>query len=143
MLPNLKWSFPNNSTHGIIRAQIDLTKVAKPFNVRVYYAHTLDSKRRDFRLVIGDPNNPGGAILHPVVWFNSETIITRNETNTTGIYEVAFRRPTDGRWLGFFLQFSFIGLEYSTNVITTETNIIPETYPFADCSQDSCYGTLV
>lgn len=141
----MKWSFPNNSTHGVIRAQIDFTSSPKPFNVRVYYANTLDAKRRDFRLVIADPNHPGGSpILHPVIWLNSEKLVTRNETNTAGTYEVAFRRPApNAGWFGFFLQFSFAGVEYSTNVITTETNIIPETYPFADCTADSCYGTLV
>jgi hypothetical protein len=79
-----------------------------------------------------------------VIWLNSEKIINKTETDTTGTYEVAFRRPPNGGgWFAFFLQFSFTGLEYSTNVITTETNIIPETYPFADCSGESCYGTLV
>lgn len=144
LLPNLRWSFPNNATHGIIRAVIDFTKGPKPFNVRVYYATTLDNKRRDFRLVIGDPNNPGGGILHPVIWLNSESAVTRNETSTYGRYEVAFKRPAPAAgWVGFFLQFSFAGVEYSTNVITTETNIIPETYPFEDCTGDSCFGTLV
>jgi hypothetical protein len=27
--------------------------------------------------------------------------------------------------------------------ITTESNIIPDTFPFPDCHGDSCFGTLV
>lgn len=98
--------------------------------------------RRDFRLVVGDPNNPDGAVLHPVIWFDSEKIVKKIETDTVGAYEVAFQRPLSG-WFAFFLQFSFKGVEYSANTITTETNIIPETYPFDDCSGDTCYGKLV
>jgi hypothetical protein len=99
-------------------------------------------KRRDFRLVIGDPKNPGQGILHPVIWLDSTSVVRVNETSTMGEYEVAFERPISG-WFGFFLQFSFKGVDYSANTITTETNIIPETYPFDDCTLESCYGTLV
>lgn len=47
---------PNNRTHGIIRATVDITKGPAPADVKVYYAETLDNKRIDFRLVSLDPD---------------------------------------------------------------------------------------
>jgi hypothetical protein len=31
--------------------------------------------RRDFRLVIGDPNHPGKAIPNPVIWLTNDVVI--------------------------------------------------------------------
>jgi hypothetical protein len=98
--------------------------------------------RRDFRLFVNNPADPGTAMPHPVIWLNSNKIVARNETDSAGQYVVAFQRPVSG-WFAFFLQFSFKGVEYSANTITTATNIIPDTYPFDDCTLESCYGTLV
>jgi hypothetical protein len=36
------------------------------------------SNRRDFRLVIGDPNNPGRAIPNPVIWFRDFVVMEVN-----------------------------------------------------------------
>jgi hypothetical protein len=33
------------------------------------------SDRRDFRLVIADPNNPGKAIVNPVIWLKGDVVI--------------------------------------------------------------------
>lgn len=62
-------------------------------NVIAYYARTLNDKRfvghrilesvllfcsvsrRDFRLVIGDPNHPGKAIANPVVWLKTNVVM--------------------------------------------------------------------
>ncbi|RMZ97242.1 autocrine proliferation repressor A-like [Brachionus plicatilis] len=143
LLPKVKWIMPNNSTHGIIRARIDVTSGSpKPYIVKCYYANTLGNTRRDFRLVIADPNDSSKEIPHPVVWFSTDKNILTNETKSEIFYEIAFKKPYSG-WLGFFLQFNFKGLDYSVNVVTTETNIVPETFPFDDCSRESCLGKLV
>ena len=44
-LPSVTWTRPNNDTHGIIQAVVDKTKGPSPFDVRAYYAQTLDNKR--------------------------------------------------------------------------------------------------
>ena len=64
-LPIVRWDRATNATHGVMRAFVDLTTGRKPSEVKVYFARTLDNKRRDFRLVIGDPNDPKKAIPHP------------------------------------------------------------------------------
>jgi hypothetical protein len=46
-------------------------------------------------------------------------------------------------WEGFYIQVNFPGPDGTVLELTTETQIIPDTYPTTDCSGDSCYGTLV
>jgi hypothetical protein len=51
--------------------------------------------------------------------------------------------PPDGHWDGVFMQVGFSGPENTTLTLTTETLIIPNTYPIGPCSGEECYGTLV
>ena len=64
-LPLVRWERNNNATHGVLKAYVDLTTGRRPSNVKVYYARTFDNKRRDFRLIIADPNNSSKIIPHP------------------------------------------------------------------------------
>ncbi len=50
--------------------------------------------------------------------------------------------PTSG-WEGFYIQASFAAPEGTAIELTTETVVIPDTYPIPDCSGDGCIGTLV
>ena len=78
--------------------------------------------------------------LFLVIWFKgNKSLRLVIETDTTIKYEAAFKRSSFG-YLGFFIQFSF---ENSVNEITTETNIIPEYFPFPDCTLEGCIGKLV
>ena len=49
--------------------------------------------RRDFRLLVADPNT-GKPIPHPVIWESSKTVIQTVETSTEIKYQVAFLRPS-------------------------------------------------
>jgi hypothetical protein len=142
-LPLVHWSRPNNLTHGIIVATVDIMNGPQPIDVRIYYAKTLDNKRRDFRLYVADKNDSSKPILHPVVWLSTkENLIIKNQTSEKTVFEASFEIPLSG-WLAFFTQFTFIGPDSSVHVITTETNIIPEIFPFEDCFMQECLGTLV
>jgi len=140
-LPSFKWVKSANDTHGYIRATIDFSNGPKPTSVIYYHARTLTDKRRDFRLVIGDPNHPGKAIANPVFWFN-DNVPLESQTATTLTYSVTVANPLSG-WEGFFIQATFPAPDGTALELTTETQIIPDTYPTADCFGDSCYGTLV
>lgn len=70
-LPNFTWTRKTNSTHGQITAVVDISTGPKPMSALGYKARTLNDKRRDFRLVIGDPNHPGKAIVNPVIWLTT------------------------------------------------------------------------
>lgn len=66
-MPKLNWLMPNNVTHGILKAYLELNDF-EIVDAKVYYAETLDFVRRDFRLAVADPNDPRKAFPHPVVW---------------------------------------------------------------------------
>lgn len=85
---------------------------------------------------------PQQIFLKKVIWYKTTNVLSKVETDSTITYTATFANPDYG-WLGYFIQMSFPSIESSMFVITTETNIIPETYPFEDCTLDSCYGTLV
>lgn len=85
-LPLWQWKKTSNSTHGFIRAVINIENGPKPIDAVGYRARTLNANRypltilhrlidlcslirRDFRLAIAnlkDPNQPMG---NPVFWF--------------------------------------------------------------------------
>ena len=46
-------------------------------------------------------------------------------------------------WEAFFIQADFPGPDGTALELTTETQIIPDTYPTGDCSGAGCRGTLV
>lgn len=51
--------------------------------------------------------------------------------------------PPPLQWDGVFIQVTFPGPENTTLTLTTETLIIPNTYPIDPCLGEGCYGTLV
>lgn len=51
--------------------------------------------------------------------------------------------PPEGHWDGLFMQVTFPGPENTPLALTTETLIIPSTYPIGPCSDEECYGTMV
>jgi hypothetical protein len=51
--------------------------------------------------------------------------------------------PSDGRWIAAFIQAIFPGREGTTLTLTTETIVLPNTYPVEECYDQACYGELV
>ena len=64
-MPKLTWTRPNNITHGITEAVVDIINGPAPSEVKIFYAKTLPDNRRDFRLVVGSPSDPTKAVPHP------------------------------------------------------------------------------
>ena len=77
-----------------------------------------------------------------VVWNSGKKYLTITESDKSIQYTVTIQNPNFG-YIGSFIQFSFNGIEDTVNQFTTETNVIPETLPFPDCTLESCYGKLV
>jgi len=46
-------------------------------------------------------------------------------------------------WEGFLIEADFLGPQGTVLQLTTETQIIPNTYPSDDCHQATCAGSLV
>lgn len=130
--PVMKWTL-NQTVDG---GYITMTADKKPSTVVVYHATTLTNKRRDFRLLIGIPD-PSKPTPQPVFWFAEDL-----EPQPTGEYVAKMSAPEQG-WRGFFIQATFPGPQGSVFEFTTQINIIPNTFPFPDCSNSGCQGTLV
>lgn len=139
LVPKLRWTRPNNSTHGILKATVELvSSLTRPLSVSCWYGKTNGSSR-DFRQAILTST---GVTYRPITWTSTQEGIIVEEKQGEIKYSIAMQRPSNG-WLGFFFEFSFPGLHGSINKVTTETNIVPEWYPYEDCSKLSCFGNLV
>jgi hypothetical protein len=130
-LPSLKWIKNSNNTHGYIRATVDFSVGPKPMSAFGYHARTLNGNRRDFRLLIADPKDTSKPIANPVIWLNTP-VVTEETTPTTIIYSLTIENPVNC-WEGFFIQVNFPGPDGSVLELTTETQIIPDTYPTGEC----------
>ncbi|KAL5496935.1 hypothetical protein EMCRGX_G013313 [Ephydatia muelleri] len=130
--PVMKWSLNQTSDGGYITLDTD----RKPSTVYLYVATTLSSERRDFRLFCGipDPNKP---TPQPVFWFSYPV-----DPQPSGQYVAKVDNPLKG-WRAFFLQATFPGPQDSVYEFTTQVNIIPNTFPYPDCSGRSCLGKLL
>lgn len=143
-LPKLTWGFDNNATHGVIRCVVSVESgVPFPSTARAYHAETLIKNRRDFRLFIQDQQT-GEYHMNPVVWVADEKNVVAEGSGSSITYTYAIERPAaDDVWRGFFLEFAFGYPDKNYLIVTTETNIVPEWYPYPDCTRDACYGKLV
>lgn len=50
--------------------------------------------------------------------------------------------PPNGYWDGMFIQVTFSGRENTFLDLTTETLILPNTFPVDPCTGNDCYGIL-
>ncbi|KAH9499585.1 hypothetical protein Btru_074202 [Bulinus truncatus] len=130
--PSMTWTRSSTSLGG----KIVLTTSVEPLKVTMFYARTLDGSRRDFRLFVKDPKS-SNPMVHPVLWLSGPV-----QKVTATQYVAAVDRPMTG-WTGFFIQTHFQGPRGSTLEFTTEVNIVPDTFPFPDCSGTACVGSLV
>ena len=79
---------------------------------------------------------------NPVFWYSTRDGISTVVASDHITYEVAYALPKKG-WFGFYFQFNFPASDGGDLILTSETNIIPDTFPFEDCYQQGCQGTLV
>jgi hypothetical protein len=55
---------------------------------------------------------------------------------------LTIENPLNG-WEGFFIQINFPGPDGTILELTTETQIIPDTYPTGECYNEGCFGSIV
>jgi len=133
--PKMTWTKTWTETGATLTMQTD----TKPVEVTVEYAKTIDgNSRRDFRLLVGDPENPDGVIPHPVVWKRAAVNVTVEGKE----YTAHFDNPETG-WIVFHIHAFFAGPEESDFEFTTENLITPNTFPAQDCRGVACRGRLV
>lgn len=158
--------FVNSVLHNTPRPVFDWTMDAsagtttvnlktKPLRAVMWTATTdnIDNGRRDFRLIKGDtPHDPckfiavsifGKACVNPVLWDPEDLEI---QDGGDGTYTVVASQdmPPAGAWRGFLVYLYFPGpAPGQTFLMTTQVNIIPDTFPFPMCQGTDCKGFLV
>jgi hypothetical protein len=70
-------------------------------------------------------------------------LFLQGESNSIASYSLIVPIPSDGRWIAAFIQAIFPGREGTTLTLTTETIVLPNTYPVEECYDQGCYGELV
>ena len=117
--------------------------------VTMRYAHTLQSKLRDFRWVrlantkngecdfpgikLKKPVYGGGNCIQPIVW------LEKHLHEKEGVYRAVPPQPRDGKWVGYYIQ-----VHYESGFQETTPGFVwPDTLPFADCNGRDCSDNLV
>jgi PhoPQ-activated pathogenicity-related protein len=157
--PQLDWTL--DLTGNSITATVQKT-AGVPYKVTLWHAQSLPSQfangsvglpnRKDFRLVRGaTPDDPcnyikvhifGEACIVPILW-TGDTVTPTSETATEQVYTVTMPIPANDLYVGYFLEFEFVGPDSTAYRLTTQMNIQPYKWPYPTCYGDSCHGALV
>eukprot|EP00918_Siedleckia_nematoides_P059836 GHVU01130499.1.p1 GENE.GHVU01130499.1~~GHVU01130499.1.p1 ORF type:complete len:457 (-),score=45.84 GHVU01130499.1:53-1360(-) len=133
--PTFNYQMSSSSTGGNIQVHVTSGELV---NVTSWYCTTLDATRRDYRWIVANPNNTNEGVLREIDWFE-EGVEDLGGNN----YRVHFDAPSDGTWIGFFITLNFQGPRGRNLQVTTEPNVIPDYFPFLDCSGAACGGDIV
>ncbi|CAH1802566.1 unnamed protein product, partial [Owenia fusiformis] len=141
-LPDFRWEL----TQGTETGRTTVYTNTQPQAVRAWYAQSADgefgAERRDFRWFVRSSEDPNEVDLNLVLWDESTDVV---EVVPGQEYYVEFNRPATG-WLGFFIELEFVlnNSEASVFEVTTELNVVPNTWPFPFCtSPEECTGRIV
>jgi len=143
--PSFTWTIDPAS------GNITIVSKTQPSAVYMWWGTTIGDQRRDFRLVKGDtPADPchsiplnvfGKSCLNLVLWF-PELVGPTSVENGLYTYVLSQPLPASG-WRGFLGEIYFPAPNGKSFIFTTQVSIIPNTFPYPDCSGAGCYGVLV
>mmetsp|Transcript_25094 Transcript_25094/g.47164 ORF Transcript_25094/g.47164 Transcript_25094/m.47164 type:complete len:523 (+) Transcript_25094:89-1657(+) len=159
-VPEFKWTI--DETNGDIT--VDLAdSIGRVKDVKKFWATTCNGERRDFRFAnIDDPCPCGisyeGTCANLKSFWTSEVMEPQEEGSS--VFVAHHDVPDDGKWAAFMIQVTyekpedydemvkarpgFIPISKQGELVfTTEVSIVPDVFPYDDCSGDSCAGTLV
>lgn len=135
MLPQISWQREETSTGGAITVTTDTT----PLEITAIYADTNDDLRRDFRKNIGIPD-PSSPVPSNIFWEETNNI----EVLGAGSYRIQVDYAPNARWRCFFIKMTYAGPDGRLIYVTTETNIVPDVFPYEDChGEEQCRGVLL
>jgi PhoPQ-activated pathogenicity-related protein len=152
--------------------EITVHQISKhvPIQVSMWSAKTATNHRRDFRVV--NANNATECKAEGGLFVKSQGLCANLKSfwkrktltmNTDGTWTASMEPDADGKWTAFFVHMEYEGPKaVGVNEVqegrrrldwpisqdghyqaTTTVSIIPKTFPFADCHDDGCLGTLV
>jgi PhoPQ-activated pathogenicity-related protein len=129
--PHMEWVKNETDTGG----QIVLLSPTTPLSITSFYSQSIVPDRRDWRSTA--MNSDGDFVDTNVIWLEKPV-----EDLGNNYYRVQHDNPPEG-YLAFFIKVGYPGPDGRVLYFTTEANIIPYTWPYADCSGSECQGTLV
>lgn len=132
----VNYNFPtltSDMTNDNQTATVTITTTRPPLNVRAWYTYSNDNGARDFRLrTLSIPIESG------IKWYD-EPVTALSPLR----YTKEFSAPSNGTWLAFFLRVEYLQPDGERLVVSSETNIVPDTYPVEECFGEDCLGILV
>eukprot|EP00944_MAST-04C_sp_MAST-4C-sp1_P012874 g12874.t1 len=163
-VPQMTWTIDE------VTGEITMKTNKEPIAVDMWYAHSCNSKRRDFRLLnLDKPCECGvvakGLCLNLKIFWSRERLV-----EVAPLTYKASRAPlSDGRWTAFFINAQFEGPKPEHDIeeidltkamknrrrlgwpvgvdgwydFTTSVSIVPRTFPSPDCHGAACEGHLV
>jgi len=127
--PVVEWTQDYTSTGGSILMTTDST----PLTVVAYSAISVVPNRRDWRLQVLDGSQ---AVRTNVTWIESPVEDLGNG------YLAEFENPESG-YLIFYIKATFPSEDGSVFHLTTSASVVPDNFPFPDCSGFGCQGILL
>eukprot|EP00038_Savillea_parva_P005192 m.149692 g.149692 ORF g.149692 m.149692 type:complete len:509 (+) comp11673_c0_seq3:82-1608(+) len=135
--PTITWELGTTPTGNNITVHAPFP----PEHVRVWHADTLQSERRDWRLLNGQDPCPtkvvDGACFAPVFWHESKP----TQLSPTS-WVAAFDAPPTG-WRAYNIEVQFPGPGLFPFKYNTQVQIVPETFPYPKCYGNACKGALL
>ncbi|KAJ8037101.1 Autocrine proliferation repressor protein A [Holothuria leucospilota] len=131
--PTITWTRGQNANTGRITVTVD----REPTSITAYSADTSQDERRDFRLAIAKEINSTEIVLQRIVY--RDIGVGQPEPN---VYQAVIKLPKSG-WNCFFIEMFFEGPDGHQIAMTTEVNIVPNTFPVEECFNEECISRLV
>jgi PhoPQ-activated pathogenicity-related protein len=139
--PSYNWSIDNAT------GTITVTTNVVPKSVTVsssFSGEGVSKGKRDFRWAALNTSfcliKVFGACVRPLLWNNTADDVTKVNDYT---YTTVMPTPSEG-FVAFFMEVMWDNPTGPDDFyVTSATSVLPNTYPYPDCSGGSCYGTLV
>jgi len=127
--PTVEWTKEYTSTGG----SIVMTSDTAPLSVSAFSAISISPDRRDWRLHLLDGFN---AVRSNVTWIESPVQDLGNS------FRVEFENPSSG-YLAFYIKAVFSSPGGRFFPVTTDAAVVPNNFPYPDCSGFDCFGSLI
>eukprot|EP01084_Bolivina_argentea_P063145 115333_1 len=163
-LPQLTWNIDNVTGMGNITVYYK-GNTSMIFDSEIWYGRSCSNVRRDFRLYNLDNPCDCGVMVNNKCKNTQSVFVNKklkpiSQTENEAVWSVSSPDgiPTD-HWVGFELAVYIkifdtdiqlindgitpLPTKFGELILTTQTSIVPQKFPFADCSGAGCYGVLV
>jgi len=128
--PSLTWTKKYTATGGSIVIQAN----PKPLSVTVFSALSAKPNRRDWRLHV--QNESFQVVSSGVEWKESPA------KDVGHGFRAEFANPSSG-YRAFYIRATFAGPKGRVFYETTDIAVVPNNFPYPDCSGAACQGTLL